>query len=171
MLKNLTGQRFGRLVVVSRGPSDVRRNGWVKGSKWSCRCDCGNRKVVRRIDLLSGDVKSCGCLRRELSRKRMQTHGLSRQDGKVTVQYQSGLTFELQIDDIVIPETCPVFGTRMETTGAKVYDGSPSLDRIRPELGYTKENVVVISYKANRMKSNGTLEEHRRLLEWMQLYV
>lgn len=74
----------------------------------------------------------------------------------------AGLPFSLSVHDIVIPEVCPVFGIPLAApTGEKVgpQDNSPSLDRIRPALGYVPGNVRVISYKANRLRNNGTLVE------------
>jgi hypothetical protein len=46
-------------------------------------------------------------------------------------------------------------------------DTSPSLDKINPELGYVPGNVAIISYRANRIKNNGTAEEHRLIADWM----
>lgn len=60
---NMTGQRFGRLVVVSRAPSDGAGR-----ARWHCRCDCGNDATYLRAVLMAGDAKSCGCLRREQAR-------------------------------------------------------------------------------------------------------
>lgn len=81
-----------------------------------------------------------------------------------------GIPFDLEIDDIKIPERCPVFGVPMEraegTRGAN--DNSPTLDKIIPELGYVKGNVEVISWKANRLKSNGTLEDFESLVVWLR---
>ena len=59
---------------------------------------------------------------------------------------------------------CPVFGFKMEFGGN--WDNSPSLDRINPKEGYTKENTVWISYLANRMKSNLSLEELIKMRDW-----
>lgn len=55
--ENLTGQRFGRLVVIERAPK-------ISGKKprWICQCDCGNTKEVAAAALKSGGVRSCGCL-------------------------------------------------------------------------------------------------------------
>lgn len=61
-LIDLTGKRFGRLVVCRRAPN-------VKGAKngayWICKCDCGRGKTVVSSSLLSGFTRSCGCLRSE----------------------------------------------------------------------------------------------------------
>lgn len=73
--KDLTGQRFGRLVVVKE--SATKKNGKVL---WICKCDCGNiSNPVRSGDLHSGKQLSCGCLNIEKSTKRINsinlTHG------------------------------------------------------------------------------------------------
>ncbi len=70
-----------------------------------------------------------------------------------------GLEFSITVDDIFIPEKCPILGIPLKQGNGKPEDGSPSLDRIDPAKGYTKENVWVISYKANRIKNNATIEE------------
>jgi len=56
--KDLTGRRFGRLVVLGT----VEKN---RIANWRCRCDCGNESVVQRSSLLEGEPRSCGCLRNE----------------------------------------------------------------------------------------------------------
>lgn len=64
----LIGQRFCRLVVVE----DAGRQG--KRSLWRCRCDCGGERLATGTKLREGQIKSCGCMRREGNSK---THGLS----------------------------------------------------------------------------------------------
>lgn len=59
---DLTGSRFGRLVVVSFSHSK-------NGTYWKCRCDCGGESVVRAAALRSGLSKSCGCGSREAGRQ------------------------------------------------------------------------------------------------------
>lgn len=58
---------------------------------------------------------------------------------------------------------CPVFGYSF-TTNCKSADTSPSLDRIDSSLGYVEGNVWVISTRANRIKSDATLEELKLLV-------
>ena len=71
-LKDLTGQRYGRLTVIARGQN-------TKSGKatWVCTCDCGKRKEksVTAYDLVSGKVRSCGCLYKESRTGRKPTHG------------------------------------------------------------------------------------------------
>lgn len=67
-LIDMTGQRYGRLVVDHH----------VGHSKWLCKCDCGNETVVHRKHLVSGATRSCGCLHDEASRINNSTHGKSK---------------------------------------------------------------------------------------------
>jgi hypothetical protein len=74
-----------------------------------------------------------------------------------------GLPFNLTLEDIVIPEHCPALGIAMRTQSGPRHASSPSLDRIIPSLGYTKGNIVVVSWHANRIKNNATIDELRRI--------
>lgn len=58
---DLTGQRFGRLVVEG-----IESSGPTKNRRWLCRCDCGARTKVLGTSLRAGATHSCGCLRREV---------------------------------------------------------------------------------------------------------
>src|ERR1700722_1650389 len=62
---DLSGQTFGRLLVLRRGPTFSKSQ-----ASWHVRCECGAEKIVRQVSLRGGISKSCGCLRRELSQKR-----------------------------------------------------------------------------------------------------
>lgn len=61
--KDLTGQRFGRLVVI--GVREKRTSGNRERYYWDCICDCGNHQIVRTDCLTKGLVQSCGCLKAE----------------------------------------------------------------------------------------------------------
>lgn len=67
---DLTGQKFGRLVVISQ--NGKTRSGNVK---WLCKCDCGNFKTVASGALRSGETVSCGCWIREKTSQRSYIHG------------------------------------------------------------------------------------------------
>ena len=79
-----------------------------------------------------------------------------------------GVPFSLVSSDILIPCLCPVLGVRLERSPEGFSESAPSLDRIVPELGYTKENIVVISKRANRLRNNGSAEQHVRIADWME---
>ena len=65
VFQDLTGQRFGRLVVMNQAPSYIDKKG-RKFVRWFCLCDCGNTTIVKADALRSGNTKSCGCLNTEI---------------------------------------------------------------------------------------------------------
>lgn len=67
--------------------------------------------------------------------------------------------FDLTAADIVIPFACPVLGVPLYRGEGIRTECSPSLDRIKPALGYVRGNVMVISWRANRIKADATFEE------------
>lgn len=79
--------------------------------------------------------------------------------------------FNITIKDIIIPEICPVFGIPLysNTKGGKgAQPNSPTLDRIDVTKGYTKNNIRVISWKANKYKSDMTVSMVEQLLRYMK---
>lgn len=76
-VRDLTGQRFGRLVALSCQRRNGPRGGRVKVF-WICKCDCGNETRVESSNLNNGHIKSCGCLHSEVATKTNTTHGLSK---------------------------------------------------------------------------------------------
>ena len=72
----------------------------------------------------------------------------------------------------IVTDTCPIFGTPF-VWGASglgkgnTRDDTPTLDRILPELGYIEGNVAFLSYRANRVKDNGTMQEHYDIADWI----
>lgn len=83
---------------------------------------------------------------------------------------QDNIPFNLTLDDLTIPEYCPILGTKLEFGERKQTGTSPSVDRIDPSKGYVKGNVWVISLKANRMKSDATIEELRKFADWVKTF-
>ena len=77
-----------------------------------------------------------------------------------------GIEFSLEISDIVIPEVCPVFGVPMDRGGSY----APSVDRIYNDQGYTKENIVIVSWRANRLKKAMTMGEIQALATFYAKY-
>lgn len=56
-IKNLVGQKFGKLLVIN--PTDKRNS--KREVIWECKCDCGNKTFANTYSLTSGHTKSCGC--------------------------------------------------------------------------------------------------------------
>jgi len=80
---------------------------------------------------------------------------------------KKGWEFDLELHDIIIPDVCPVLNVKLSPIGGDC-DKRPSLDRIDHHRGYVKDNIQVISWRANNLKSDGTLEEFIKLVEFMK---
>ena len=84
------------------------------------------------------------------------------------------MPFDLVIEDLIAIATdeCPIFHTPFVWGASGLGKGktrpdSPTLDRILPELGYVKGNVAFLSYRANRIKDNGTMQDHYDIADWI----
>ena len=71
-LIDLTGQRFGLLVVIERTANKGKQPAWL------CKCDCGNECIVIGTHLKTGHSQSCGCLQRVRTSKARKKHGMSK---------------------------------------------------------------------------------------------
>lgn len=69
---DITGQRFGKLIVMER--VGVAQKG---ETLWKCKCDCGNEVIVRRTNLRTGHTRSCGCFHDECSQTNSLKHGMT----------------------------------------------------------------------------------------------
>lgn len=81
---------------------------------------------------------------------------------------RDGVPFDLKKEDIIIPNICPVLGIPLKVGTRKEHDNAPSLDKKIPKLGYVKGNVRVISYRANRIKNDATIEELEKVLAYFK---
>ena len=153
-------ETFGLLTVIEkfRRPSKRKSRGKTEPVA-RLVCACGTEIVRPMDDLKKGRTKSCGCLHKKetnpviLKRKRMLATVKSRAK-------KEGIEFNLELEDIVIPEFCPLLGIKLclDNTNGDT-SSSPSVDKIIPSKGYTKGNVIVISHRANTIKSNASIDE------------
>lgn len=79
---------------------------------------------------------------------------------------KSGREFSIDLEDIKIPEKCPVFGFELKREDKKTWMSAPSVDRIDSSKGYIKGNVTVVSRRANILKRDATVEELEQLLNY-----
>lgn len=156
---DLAGQRFSRLIVVSDGGRDKKKN-----ILWLCVCDCGGRALAHAYDLRAGKIKSCGCLGRE---GKPRTHGLTH-----TPIYNVWATM---VQRCTNPKerAWGRYGGRGITADAKwltfegfyadmgaSYKPGLTLDRIDNDGGYTASNCVWRTYsEQSRNKSSTVLIE------------
>ena len=171
---DLTGKRFGHLVVIGKtnAPESYRTRGQ---QYWLCKCDCGNTLIATTGNLnFYPRNQRGGC--RACSPKRNQ-YRLGRH--KATPEYtlwekarlrarRKGVPFDIAPEDVIIPETCPLLGIKLEHQKGAWGGSTPSLDRKVPSMGYVRGNTWVVSFRANLLKNNASRKELETLVERMK---
>lgn len=89
------------------------------------------------------------------------------QEAKVRAT-KRGLLFSITAEDLSIPDVCPVLGIPIGMTYGARSDNSLSIDRIDSKKGYVEGNVRIISWRANRLKNDATLDELRAIVSYME---
>lgn len=108
--------------------------------------------------------KSCSAIRAEQEREKRKNNWKNKptmhmlNNSKQRAK-RAGLEHTLTINDINIPDYCPVLGIKLETGDRRKKYNSPSIDRIDNTKGYTKNNIIVVSNRANILKKDATLDE------------
>lgn len=145
------------------GLQDMKRNreGYLVGDTHRECTSCG--KIFEKTSKMTM-CGPCNSNRVKSSTPEYRMHQRAKQRAK-----KSGLEFSISIDDIVIPETCPIMGIYINMNSGRpgAYKNSPSLDRKDNSKGYTKDNVWVISQLANAMKGAASVEELQKFADWV----
>ena len=168
--EDLTNQRFGRLLVISRAEA-------IKGrTAWSCQCDCGNMANIISKYLKNGDTKSCGCLNTDKRKEKAQLMmaAWTKFEPRIAAarnMWRASYN-EMQFDDFYRLSQLPCFYCDSEPSnkadltkltersvfakenGTFIYNG---LDRVDPSLGHTVENCVPSCWICNRTKRDQSL--------------
>lgn len=141
--KDRTGNRFARLVLVSRSETKDRDGTFL----WLCRCDCGALITTRIRSLQEGKTQSCGCLHKEKTSERTKarntTHGHSVR-GKRTATYRTWrsifdrLKNDPDYEGVVVCERWNDFNNFLDDMGERP-DGK-TIDRKDNSKGYSPEN-------------------------------
>lgn len=161
---DLSGKRFGRLLVLNRFYGDKK----YKESQWCCLCDCGKNHIAVKSVLKNGNTKSCGCLRFKQTVELVNFK-------KIFIYYKCGakkrnLQFELSFLDCInlFKSNCcycgiepfneykkhsDIFNQRIEKC---LYNG---IDRQDNSKGYTKDNCVACCKFCNFAKGTHSLDE------------
>lgn len=151
---DLTGQRFGRLLVLQRVPNVE------KGlTRWLCKCDCGNTPTILRHLLRSGHTKSCGCYQKDCIRLQKGQAAFNQLYSAYSrTAKKRGYTFTLSQKDfkIITQKSCYYCGTLPKqgkrgrySYGTYFYNG---IDRIDNSKGYEPDNIVPCCGVCNNMK-------------------
>jgi hypothetical protein len=173
MLYDLTNQRYGRLIVLSRSTAEHKG-----ATYWDCLCDCGKTNKTSSYNLRKGLIVSCGCYRNENTGNVHRRHGL-----KGTKTYNC---WRNMMDRCTNPNTAhwndyggrgitiapewKDFGGFYKDMGDKPIDKS-TLERLDVNKGYSKENCIWADWltQANNKRNNVRVEyagKTQTLSEW-----
>jgi len=167
-LKDLTGQKFGRLFVMKR----ISDKG-IKHINWLCRCDCGVVKSINGDALKKGSTKSCGCLRKDMGSwnkgKTGMTSHMFRGEGELPASLYSEIKYKAKKREIEFDLTIGELWELYIVQGFKcaiskqyiefedkgfMYSNVCSLDRIDSSKGYVRGNVQWLDRRINFMKQS-----------------
>jgi len=84
---------------------------------------------------------------------------------------RDNIPFTITLEEIEKPKHCPVFGTELNYNWSGENRRDPNkatFDKLIPELGYVPGNVFVISWRANKLKSNMSIEELKKILKYIE---
>lgn len=111
---------------------------------------------------------------REVIRERMRAYYQKNADFAVwtnlkTKAKKRGIPFDIEPEDVRAPEFCPALGIKLGRGREHQEIGSsPSVDRLVASKGYVKGNVIVVSYRANRIKNDATMQELRAVADFYE---
>jgi len=77
-----------------------------------------------------------------------------------------GREFAIAESDIFIPDVCPVFHIPFSSVPRSPY--APSIDRLNSKKGYTPDNIIVMTVRANMLKNNGTMKEFEAIVNFLK---
>lgn len=177
--KDRTGDKYGRLTVISHSGKDHRNK-----HLWLCKCRCGNEKVVVGDNLSSGKSNSCGCLKAEFLARKGNQYGLyeDREKALLKVQYShlkrrnknKGFSDTISLEDFILLSKSPCKYCGLEYSKEIEDRLSESkkqkrlsdhvlkcngIDRIDSSKGYTVENSVACCKYCNTAKHTMTESE------------
>lgn len=134
--------------------------------RWTSNGVCTKCSLVEATKWRKVNTDKCVASRREWDRANPVKAMLQRARRRAI---ELDLPFDLTSDDITIPERCPVLGILLKRS-SNSSDNSPSLDRIHNGYGYVRGNVVVVSFRVNRLKSNASFYELMKVVEFYAQY-
>jgi hypothetical protein len=163
---DLTGQRFGRLIVIER---ENKKN---NHTRWLCKCDCGNMVMVDPNNLKKGTSTSCGCYQKEVAslpygeaamNKLLSSYIRHAKTRNISFELSKEEFFELTKRNCFYCGKEPSYITKTRWGhGNYIYNG---VDRIDSSKGYTIENTVSCCGKCNQAKMAETQED---FLNWVE---
>lgn len=181
--RDLTGERFGKLVVLHRGEN--KDYGYISKVTWVCRCDCGKIACKTADHLTSGNTTSCGCAKMEQGKRRSESYPAHWKNLRVRYsnmvkrccdkndrEYRHYGERGIKIEPIWLGENG--FMNFYEWSINNGFDPSLTIDRIDNNGNYGPDNcrwvsnVVNQNNKRNNVRVEANGEEHTRA-EWSRI--
>lgn len=183
--KSIVGQKFGRLTVTSRAPSQIQNT--CTRSRWHAVCQCGKKVVASGHHLRAGQIRSCGCLVVDTMTKLSTRHGEFK-NGKWSPEYSAWCSIKrrcLRKKDPGYPE----YGGRgigihrpwinsfvrfLKHVGRRPTK-SHSIDRIKNDVGYVPGNLRWATRKQQQRNTRRNrvifaFGKRKTLIEWSETY-
>ena len=157
--KNLIGQRFGKLEVVSEYGRNHKR-----AITWLCLCDCGNSVVRIGSTLIAGKSTSCGCNLYTVDAIKKRSIALRKPTAPLNKAFRAcmqgarvrGLDFQIEIDVFESLTKAPCFycGEAPSQLKSSAFDSylANGIDRLDNNIGYSLDNCVSCCWNCNTMK-------------------
>lgn len=178
---DLTGQKFGKLTVIGIDDRGERR------TYWYCQCDCGNITSARSDSLLSGGIRSCGCLKKEQDRINLTAHHSHKQSGSRLYYIWSGMKSRCYNPHnlsyanyggrgiTVCPEWKDSFSAFYNWALSSGYSESLTIDRIDNSAGYSPDNChwATAEEQCNNRRSNINIKignSIKTLTAWCKIF-
>lgn len=181
-VKDLTGKRFGRLTVIG-----IDEGKQTRKTYWLCQCDCGKISSHRSDGLISGSIRSCGCLKNELSAERVAKNHKHKQSGtrlyhiwqgmksrcytKTSPDYQRWGGRGIKMCD----EWRDSFESFYEWAMASGYKDTLTIDRVDNDGDYTPDNCrwTTAREQSRNRRSNIPItigNTTKTLTEWCEIF-
>lgn len=131
-------------------------------------CQTCKGKKDKELEFYPQNLSTCKpCLSSKNKSRTLENYEYQLWLGAKHRAQSKGMEFTITLEDIRIPDLCPVLGIPLVKLSAERFN-SPSIDRIDNTRGYTPDNICVISYRANSLKNNASPEEMKRILAYME---
>ena len=181
-VKDLTGKRFGRLTVI--GIDEGRQS---RKTYWICQCDCGKISSHRADGLIRGSIRSCGCLKNELSAERVAKNHKHKQSGTRLYHIWQGMKKRCYTETSPNYPTWGGRGIKMcdewrdsfesfyEWAMENGYKDTLTIDRVDNDGDYTPENCrwATVREQSRNRRSNIPItigNATKTMMEWCEIF-
>jgi hypothetical protein len=175
----ISGEVFEQLTATGNFKSELTENR-INNRKiffHEVICDCKKRYWITSYNW--GKSSKCSACNLKSMQLENISHGMSETiEGQLFYSAKkrakkTKIDFSIQIEDIHIPEICPILDILIDremgvSPDRKPRFNAPSIDRINSALGYVKGNIIIMSYKANVLKKDGSSGEHIKIAVFME---